>query len=143
MTAQESTRKQREAGPAPSTFHRSLARDVQAALGRVYDPCSLAANNPLSLIDMGLVREWTIDGEGHLMVRLCVTTPSCLMAPKLIDAARQELRKVAGIEQVTIDVDPSVFWTPELMSSRGKRTVRRRHQRSRRVANVRPQQWRE
>lgn len=116
---------------------------IRAALGRVYDPCSLAANNPLSLIDMGLVRDWRLDAQGNLCVRMCVTAPSCLMAPKFLEAARVELRKIEGIGAVAVDVDPSVFWTPELMSDAGKALEARRHARSRRAAPVRPQQWRE
>jgi len=131
------------ANAGAATASARLDLEIRNALGRVYDPCSLAANTPLSVIDMGLVRDWSIDDQRQLTVRMCVTTPTCLMGPKLIDAARHELRQITGIEQVTIEVDPSVFWTPDLMSSRGKRTVQGRHQRSRQVATVRPQQWRE
>ncbi len=116
---------------------------IRAALGRVYDPCSLAANNPLSLIDMGLVREWRVDEHGDLEVRMCVTAPSCLMAPKFLGAAREELRKIEGIGEVSVEVDPTIMWTPELMTEAGKRADAMRHARARRLGGVRPQQWRE
>jgi len=126
--------------PAPPA---SLDLEVEAALGRVYDPCSLAANNPLSLIDMGLVLGWDFDPHGNLSVRMCVTSSTCLMAPKFLGAARQELEKIEGIGSVAVDVDPSVLWGPELMTDEGKRLERLRHQRSRHVTRARPQQWRE
>jgi len=116
---------------------------IRAALGRVYDPCSLAANNALSLIDMGLVREWRVDEHANVHVTMCVTAPSCLMAPKFLEAARQELRKIEGIGSVEVEVDPTIMWTPDLMTATGKRLDRMRHARARRLGGVRPQQWRE
>jgi metal-sulfur cluster biosynthetic enzyme len=118
-------------------------QQVRRALHRVYDPCSLASNNPLSLIDMGLVREWELDDERNLQVRMCVTSPSCMMAPTFLEAAREELRKIEGIGTVTVEVDVSVFWTEDLMSERGKRLAQIRRGRGIGTARARPQQWRE
>jgi metal-sulfur cluster biosynthetic enzyme len=115
---------------------------IRAALGRVYDPCSLAVNNPLSLIEMGLVRDWHLDAGGALRVRMCVTSPNCMMAPKFLEASRLELSKIEGLASVHVEVDPTVFWTPELMTDEGRRSTRLRRARSRRAAPVRPQQWR-
>jgi metal-sulfur cluster biosynthetic enzyme len=115
---------------------------IERALDRIYDPCSLAANNALSLVDMGLVRDWQVDDEGNLSVRMCVTSPSCLMAPTFLEAARVELAKIDGIGTVRVDVDASVFWTEDLMTERGKRLARERRERAGQ-ARARPQQWRE
>ena len=37
---------------------------IMAALHQVCDPCSIAANAPISIVDMGLVRDWSIDEGG-------------------------------------------------------------------------------
>jgi metal-sulfur cluster biosynthetic enzyme len=116
--------------------------EIRTALGRVYDPCSLAVNNPLSLIEMGLVRGWCLSSDGALRVRLCVTSPNCMMAPKFLEASRQELGRIEGLTSVEVEVDPSVFWTPELMTEGGRRSAALSRDRSRRGAPVRPQQWR-
>jgi metal-sulfur cluster biosynthetic enzyme len=129
--------------PAEASVHDpGHDTEIRAALDRVYDPCSLAVNNPLSLLEMGLVRDWHLDAGGALRVRLCVTSPNCMMAPKFVDAARVELGKIDGLAAVDVHVDPTVFWTPELMSERGRRRSRLRRARSLRRAPVRPQQWR-
>jgi metal-sulfur cluster biosynthetic enzyme len=93
------------------------ARSVEEALGRVYDPCSVAAGKPKSLIDMGLVLDWSRPRPGALKVDLCVTFTGCTMAPHFVEAARRELLKIEGVETVEIDVDTNFFWTPERMSA--------------------------
>jgi len=114
---------------------------VRRALDRVYDPCSLALNNPLSIVDMGLVREWHQD-DGTMTVTICVTGPGCMMAPKIIDAAREELERLDFVNSVDIRLDPSVLWTEDMMTDRGRRLQELRHKRAHTVSEVRPQQWR-
>jgi metal-sulfur cluster biosynthetic enzyme len=92
------------------------AKSIEEALGRVYDPCSVAAGKPRSLIDMGLVLGWHVTGPGRLHLDLCVTFTGCTMAPHFIEAARRELLQLEGIEAVDIEVDTSFFWTPDRMS---------------------------
>ncbi len=73
---------------------------VRAALGRVHDPCSVAAGRPKSLIEMGLVLGWELDASGHLAVRFCVTMPMCTMAPHFTEAAKDELAKIEGVKDI-------------------------------------------
>lgn len=116
---------------------------ILAALHEVYDPCSLALNNPLSIVDMGLVNGWRLDADGALRVTMCVTGPGCLMAPKLTGAAREQLLELPFVRTVDVEVDASVMWTPDLMTDRGRELQRVAHRRARDVVAVRPQQWRE
>ncbi|MEE4210740.1 MAG: iron-sulfur cluster assembly protein [Parvularcula sp.] len=91
--------------------------EIEEALGRVYDPCSVAAGKPKSLIDMGLVLGWHFTEPGRLQLDLCVTFTGCTMAPHFIEGARRELLKIDGVDAVSIDVDTSFFWTPDRMSA--------------------------
>jgi len=88
-----------------------LDERVSAALAGVYDPCSIAAGRPTSLIDMGLTTGWTFDA-GTLRVTFCVTFAGCTMAPHFTEAARVELAKIAGVERVETIVDTSYIWQP-------------------------------
>lgn len=85
---------------------------VGAALSRVYDPCSVAAGRPQSLIDMRLVTGWTY-ADGVLDVTFCVTFPGCTMAPHFTEAARVELLKIDGVREVRVTVDTSHIWEPQ------------------------------
>ena len=88
--------------------------DVRAALAGVYDPCSVAAGRPLSLVDMGLLLDWRL-AAGTLSVRFAVTFAGCTMAPHFLRAAEAELAKLPGVERVRVSVDTGFAWTPELM----------------------------
>jgi metal-sulfur cluster biosynthetic enzyme len=124
-------------------MNRTLEAQVVEALHRVFDPCSLAANAPLSLIDMGLIRDWRIDREGNLTVRACVTSACCTMAPHFVRAAEEQLAKIPGVTSVRVELDPAFFWTPEAMSPHGKAALEARRRRSIELTGLRPQQWRE
>ena len=115
--------------------------DVVGALGHVFDPCSVGANAPLSIVDMGLLVDWQQEGR-HLRVRLCVTSPCCTMAPSIARAAEEQLLRVAGIESVDVVIDPSVRWTPERISEQGRRLLSERREASIRRDQLTPQQWR-
>ena len=110
------------------------ARTVEEALGRVHDPCSVAAGRPKSLIEMGLVLDWRWTAPGALRVELCVTFTGCTMAPHFVEAARRELSRMAGVETVELDVDTNFFWTPDRMAPDDA---------PRRGDAPRPQAWRE
>jgi metal-sulfur cluster biosynthetic enzyme len=113
------------------------------ALARVYDPCSVAVNNPLSIVDMGLVRDWHLDDRGTVSVTMCVTGPGCMMFPKFIEAARRELVKLEFVHVVDIRIDVGVLWTEAMMTDRGRRLQGERRRRTHTMSPVGPRQWRE
>jgi metal-sulfur cluster biosynthetic enzyme len=117
--------------------------DILAALDLVCDPCSIAAQAPLSIVDMGLVRGWTIDEEGNLIVTMCVTSPSCTMGPHMVRAAEEALSNIAGVKSAHVHVDPDFFWSPDSMTSKGLSNLARRRQESLARRPVVPQQWRQ
>jgi metal-sulfur cluster biosynthetic enzyme len=92
---------------------------------------------------MGLVRDWDIDDEGNLTVRMALTSPSCTMGPHMIRAAEQLLSAVPGLKSARVEVDPNVFWTPADMTGAGRTMLDSRRQNSLAAAAARPQQWRE
>ncbi len=121
----------------------NLDKDVETALRRVHDPCSIAAGCPVSIVDMGLVRDWELDEQGTLFVTMCVTSKSCMMAPHFTRAAEDELRRLNGVTDVRIDIDPGVFWTTDMMTEAGQRAINENRQRYLTATKARPQQWRE
>jgi len=83
---------------------------VRAVLGRIHDPCSIAAGRPTSVLDMGLVLGWTLD-KGVLTVRFCVTFAGCTMAPHFTQAAARDLAALPSVERVETVVDTAWQWT--------------------------------
>jgi metal-sulfur cluster biosynthetic enzyme len=115
---------------------------IRDALNTVHDPCSVAVNAPLGLVDMGLVVGWSIDEEANLSVRLCVTSPGCIMAPHLVRAAEDKLRKIPELASVRVVVESRVFWTENRMTPAGREALDARRRRSPVATALEPQQWR-
>jgi metal-sulfur cluster biosynthetic enzyme len=120
----------------------ALDAEIGAALERVCDPCSIAARAPISIVDMGLVRGWSVDEGGNLIVRLCVTSAGCTMAPHMVRAAEAELTKMRSLSSVRVEVDASAMWTPAAMTERGRSILEARREASMRAVGTMPQQWR-
>ena len=121
---------------------RSFDTAIREALDQVCDPCSIAASAPLSILEMGLVRGWSIDDEANLIVRMCVTSPSCTMGPHMVRAAEALLAKIPGLNSARVEIDSRVFWTPDHMTQRGKEVLDGRRSSSLAKSPVAPQQWR-
>jgi metal-sulfur cluster biosynthetic enzyme len=90
--------------------------EIRAVLGRIHDPCSVAAGRPVSVLDMGLVCGWTLE-EGVLTVTFCVTFAGCTMAPHFAQAAAHDLAMLPGVERIQTVIDTTFVWTPEMMQA--------------------------
>jgi metal-sulfur cluster biosynthetic enzyme len=91
---------------------------VRVALSAVYDPCSVAAGRPVSIVDLGLLVSADLDDEGELTIVLCTTFPGCTMAPHFTRAAEEQAREIPGVRSVRVRVDPEHTWTPSAASTR-------------------------
>lgn len=88
-----------------------LDASIRTALDTVFDPCSVAAGRPMSLLAMGLVLGWEMRGT-TLHIRFGVTFAGCTMAPHFVEAARAALLEVSGIDAVDTVVDTEFLWQP-------------------------------
>lgn len=117
-------------------------QEVTAALGQVYDPCSLAASSPLSLLDMGLIRGWTYDERTrHLDIVMIVTSPACFLSESMAAAIREQMAGVEAVGSVDIRIDSDVMWTPDMITPEAQAGLDRRRELSRRLLELRPRQW--
>jgi metal-sulfur cluster biosynthetic enzyme len=119
-----------------------LDRKVEEALDRVLDPCSCGMGNPVSVRELGLVCDWVFEDDGHLSVRMCVTAPACQMGPVILEGARRRLEEIPEVKVADCWIDASVFWSPDLVTTRGREKMEDRRRRSAREVPVRPQEWR-
>lgn len=93
---------------------------VRAALCEVYDPCSQSWQRPMSLIDLGLVRDVAVDDDGQATVRISLTAPFCMAVPTIMQSVEQKVGAVPGITAVKVDLDGGTIWRPELMTDKGR-----------------------
>lgn len=116
---------------------------VEEALARVHDPCSVAAQAPLSVRDMGLLRGWELGDDGVLEVRICVTTHACTMLGHIVRGIEEAAGEVDGVSEVRVSVERDVLWGEEMMTPEGRALLTRNRRRARELTGVRPRQWKD
>jgi metal-sulfur cluster biosynthetic enzyme len=97
--------------------------EVRSALLGVYDPCSHAWNRPLSVVDLGLVRDVAVDLTGTATVRISLTAPFCMAVATIMQAVEQRVGQLPGISSVHVEIDTETTWSTDLMTAQGRRTL--------------------
>ena len=121
----------------------SVEAQIEAAMALVDDPCSIMANAPLNVFELGLVRNWNLDEDGDVHVTLSPTSPSCTLIGSIMTGIEQRVAAVQGVRSVTVVLDGDTMWTADLMSSDGRNKLAARREGSAQRVPLRPQQWRE
>jgi metal-sulfur cluster biosynthetic enzyme len=119
----------------------TLEQPVHDAIASVDDPCSIRANAPLSIFELGLVRAWTIGPGGDVSVTVSPTAPSCTLIGSIIEGIERRVAAIDGVRSVTVDLDTETFWTDRLMTPEGRRKLGGRRDGSMERVPVRPRQW--
>jgi len=116
---------------------------VEAALATVYDPCSVQANAPLSVTNMGLVTSLDLAPDGEVRITLRPTSPWCTMMGSIMQGIEKQLRKVDGVTGVTIEIDSTSLWSEADLTPEGREILETTRARSRAIRPVRRRQWQE
>jgi metal-sulfur cluster biosynthetic enzyme len=114
---------------------------VAGAIAEVDDPCSIAANAPLNIFEMGLVRSWDVDEEGHVRVVVSPTAPSCTLMGSILQGIEQRVGAIAGVSDVEVIIDTDFVWSPAAMAPAGLAQLVARRNGSMARVPVRPRQW--
>ena len=104
------------AGPGPAQSPEpgepdALKAHVIDALKTVYDP-----EIPVNVYDMGLIYGVEISADGHVDIRMTLTTPNCPVAEWLPMEVEMRARGVDGVIDVALELVWDPPWTPELLS---------------------------
>lgn len=127
------------AGPI-ATGHETDDR-IRETLNAIHDPCSLAANAPIGLVDMGLVVGWEVDDDHRLRVALTVTAPGCMLAPKFALDAELQLRALDLFSDVEITFERGGFWTEDRIAPAARARLAERRTNANHQLGVTPQAW--
>jgi metal-sulfur cluster biosynthetic enzyme len=90
--------------PGPDTL-RDLLRDV-------IDP-----EIGINIVDLGLLYDTRLSGDGTAAIRMTLTTPGCPLGGYLTDAIHDTLRDVPGVTGVDVQVVWDPPWDPDAMMS--------------------------
>ncbi|MGD8814337.1 MAG: iron-sulfur cluster assembly protein [Anaerolineales bacterium] len=89
------------------TTHPEQAKLIREALRQVNDP-----EIGLNVIELGLVRQVTIEDDG-LQVTMILTTPFCPYAPAMLEMTRSKAAEASGLE-TSIEMGMEM-WSPSMM----------------------------
>ncbi len=90
--------------PAPDAL-RDLLRDV-------IDP-----EIGINIVDLGLLYDIRLSGDGTAAVRMTLTTPGCPLGGYLTDAIHDTLQDVPGVTGVDVQIVWDPPWDPDGMMS--------------------------
>ncbi len=82
---------------------------VREALSSVNDP-ELGFN----IVDLGLVYTVQIDGS-KVYVQMTLTSMACPAGPQMVEAAREAVLGLDGVDEVDVTLTFSPPWGPEMM----------------------------
>jgi metal-sulfur cluster biosynthetic enzyme len=108
-------------GPAGET---ELVSEIRRILDTIGDPCSVAHGVPMGLGEMGLVESVDVDSDGNVVVRLRLTSPTCVMVSYFRITAADRIAELAGVRSVEVHADLGLDWSPEMMSESAKQRRR-------------------
>jgi metal-sulfur cluster biosynthetic enzyme len=116
---------------------------VLDALRGVHDPCSIACNVPMDIVEMGLVRDVACDADRACKVTLVLTAITCFQVPLIEEAIEQAILAAGLARTVEVIIDHDQLWSPEMMAERTRMRVDLIRRTSRRNTDARPQQWKD
>jgi metal-sulfur cluster biosynthetic enzyme len=88
--------------------------DVWEALKDVED-----AELPVSLVDLGLIREVTVE-DGSVEVGMTLTYTGCPAKEIMVKMAERRLELLEGADEVDVELDYTEQWSPEDMTETGR-----------------------
>jgi FeS assembly SUF system protein len=96
------------ADTAPADALRARVIDE---LRTVYDP-----EIPVNIYELGLVYQVEASPEGHVQVRMTLTSPMCPVAESLPPEVEAKIRAVPGVSSTEVEVVWEPPWSPAMMS---------------------------
>ena len=79
----------------------------------------------IDIVELGLVYEVKID-KGMVVVDMTLTSPACPVGPMILEAVEESIKKLDGVEGVTVNVVWEPLWSPDKMTAEAPREANRR-----------------
>lgn len=92
----------------------ALESAVRSALTDVLDPCSCFTENPVNIVDLGIVEHVSVE-DGEARVELLLTSPGCTYLPYIEQDVEERVSAIDGVRSVDIVQITDQIWTRERM----------------------------
>jgi len=84
-------------------------------LSTVLDPCSCKTEEPVNIVDLGLVENVAVD-DGAVSIRLVLTSNVCMYFVEMSEEIIERVGDIEGVEDVEVDQETEKVWTPSRMA---------------------------
>jgi metal-sulfur cluster biosynthetic enzyme len=99
--------------------------EIEAALRRIADPCSIATGVVIDLVDMGLVLAAS-RAKGVATVRLQLTSNLCMQIGIIESKIYEEVGSIQGVDEVVVEIDHQAEWLPSMVADHARMALRER-----------------
>lgn len=76
-----------------------------------YDP-----EIPVNIYELGLIYQIRVKSDGHVAIRMTLTSPNCPAAQSLPAEVREKVSHINGVTGVDVDIVWDPPWSPSMMS---------------------------
>ena len=80
-------------------------------LKTVFDP-----EIPVNIYDLGLIYEVIVQDNGHIVIKMTLTTPGCPVAQTFPGTVEQSVLKVEGVNECVVELVWDPPWTQDRMT---------------------------
>lgn len=74
----------------------------------------------ISIVELGLIYDVNLDKNNNVEVLMTLTTMGCPLFDLIEGPVRQELKKIKGVKDITVNLTFDPPWTPDKMSKEAK-----------------------
>ena len=74
----------------------------------------------ISIVDLGLIYDISIDKQKKVSVKMTLTTMGCPLFSLIADPIKANVREIEEVKDVEVDLTFDPPWTPEKMSEEAK-----------------------
>jgi FeS assembly SUF system protein len=85
------------------------------ALSKVFDP-----EIPVNIYELGLVYDIDVDSAANVRIRMTLTAPACPAAQTIPLDVERQIKEIAGVKDVKVDIVWDPPWTRDRMSEAAK-----------------------
>ena len=107
---------------------QAVRAEIYRRLSSVVDPCMEAAGLGLSLVDLGIVRDVTVD-DGEIAVELGLTEPGCGFTHALVTRVEDALEPMGADRRIAVRFNWREPWTEAMMTDDGRRVFEQARER--------------
>ena len=101
-------------GVSFESLMKTIEDQVRVALKNVVDP-----ELRINIVDLGLVYDVREEG-GVVEVEMTLTSPGCPLAGVIDSRVKEEVGKVKGVKEISVELTWDPPWTSEMMSEEAK-----------------------